>query len=153
MFRGNLRLFIHFLHIYLALQEFCTRVVSLDRSPRYSKLLRKRIGFIRYHGTFIFCGCRFCMRIMLMSVPWAHSCVAPCPAVCCFGACAGDVPSVFALYSKLYFSLFRSKNWVTKKCATHTNLYIKWMRFSLRYCRIWRQHQTHNKPCKLSQVT
>ena len=69
MFRGNLRLFIHFLHIFPALQEFCTGVVSLDRSPRYSKLLCKRIGFIRYHGTFIFCGCRFCMLIMLMSVP------------------------------------------------------------------------------------
>ena len=45
------------------------------------------------------------------------------------------------------------KYWVTKKCATDTNLFINWMRFSLRYCRIWRQHQTHNKPCKLSQVT
>ena len=72
MFRGNLSLFIHFF-IFPALQEFCTGVVSLDRSPRYSKLLCKRIGFIRYHGTFIFCGCRFCMRIMLMRVPWAHS--------------------------------------------------------------------------------
>ena len=63
--------------IFLTLQEFCTGVVSLDWSPRYSKLLCKRIGFIRYHGTFIFCGCRFCMRIMLMSVPSAHSCLLP----------------------------------------------------------------------------
>ena len=60
---------------------------------------------------------------------------------------------VFALYSKLCFSFFREKNWMTKKCATHTNLFINWMRFSSRYCRIWRQHQTHNKPCKLSPVT
>ena len=89
--------------IYLALQEFCTRVVSLDRSPRYSKLLRKRIGFIRYHGTFIFCGWRFCMRIMLMSVPWAHSvqryvALAHAQAMYLYCVC-------FVL--KLCFSLFR----------------------------------------------
>ena len=53
MFRGNLGLFIHFC-IFPALQEFCTGVVSLDRSPRYSKLLFKRIGFIRYHGMLFF---------------------------------------------------------------------------------------------------
>ena len=53
MFRGNWDFSFTF-GIFLALQEFCTGVVSLDRSPRYSKLLCKRIGFIRYHGTFIF---------------------------------------------------------------------------------------------------
>ena len=139
--------------IFPALQEFCTGVVSLDRSPRYSKLLCKRIGFIRYHGTFIFCGCRFCMRIMLMSVPWAHSCFAPCPAVCCFGACAGDVPILCLRCTQALFFLVSVKKLDDQEMRYPYESIINWMRFSLRYCRIWRQHQTHNKPCKLSPVT
>ena len=42
---------------------------------------------------------------------------APCPAVCCFGACAGDVPILSLRCTRRFV-------FVTKKCATHTNLFI-----------------------------